>query len=190
MARPRSDEKQLAILNAAINEFAEFGVSAPTARIAKAAGVAEGTLFKYFCTKDELLNQLYLHLKDELRESMMCDFPHSGDVQHRTRFVWVKYLDWGMSHPQKRNVMAKLKMSCQLSESSKREGTQSFAAIGDMFEEGIANGLLRKQPTEFVAGLFAAISEMTMDLIEKNPNESRKYNKLGFEALWNAIVKT
>ncbi|WP_221775451.1 TetR family transcriptional regulator [Sphingobium yanoikuyae] len=30
--------------------------------IAPAAGVAEGTLFVYFRTKDELFNQLHMHL--------------------------------------------------------------------------------------------------------------------------------
>ena len=43
--------------------FAERGIGhAPTSAIAAAAGVAEGTLFTYFKTKDELLNELYREL--------------------------------------------------------------------------------------------------------------------------------
>ena len=63
MARPKSDDKRNAILAAATQVVAEQGVGAPTATIAKVAGVAEGTLFTYFATKDELLNRLYLELK-------------------------------------------------------------------------------------------------------------------------------
>jgi hypothetical protein len=44
MARPRSEDKRNAILNPATQVIAVDGVSAPTARIAKIAGVAEGTL--------------------------------------------------------------------------------------------------------------------------------------------------
>jgi AcrR family transcriptional regulator len=51
MARPRSEDKRNAILEAATEVVAEQGVSAPTARIAKRAGVAEGTLFTYFENK-------------------------------------------------------------------------------------------------------------------------------------------
>jgi AcrR family transcriptional regulator len=41
--------------------IAEDGIDASTAGIAKAAGVAEGSLFRYFPDKDTLLNELYLH---------------------------------------------------------------------------------------------------------------------------------
>jgi hypothetical protein len=40
MARPRSEDKRNAILDAAIQVIAVEGVSAPTAKIAKMAGVA------------------------------------------------------------------------------------------------------------------------------------------------------
>ena len=51
MARPKDPEKHRAILDAAVEEIAETGLGAPTAKIAKRAGIAEGTLFTYFATK-------------------------------------------------------------------------------------------------------------------------------------------
>jgi AcrR family transcriptional regulator len=60
LARPKSDKKRKAILNAAVELFADKGIAhAPTSAISACAGVAEGTLFTYFKTKDELLNELY-----------------------------------------------------------------------------------------------------------------------------------
>lgn len=56
MARPLSEDKHNAILAAAAEAVAALGMSAPTARIAAGAGVAEGTLFTYFPTKDVLFN--------------------------------------------------------------------------------------------------------------------------------------
>jgi AcrR family transcriptional regulator len=60
MARPLSEDKRTAIPEAATEVVALLGVSAPTAKIAKGAGVAEGRLFTYFANKDELLNRLYI----------------------------------------------------------------------------------------------------------------------------------
>jgi AcrR family transcriptional regulator len=78
MARPRSEDKQKAILDAAVEEFAVRGVwSTPTSAISKAAGVAEGTLFTYFATKDVLVNALYRALKLELADAMMGDYPQA-----------------------------------------------------------------------------------------------------------------
>ena len=60
MARPLSEEKRSALLAAAIDAVGSSGVAASTLKIAKDAGVAEGTPFRYFPTKDDLFNQLYL----------------------------------------------------------------------------------------------------------------------------------
>ncbi len=62
MARPKSEDKKQALLEAATAAFAQSGIAASTALIARNAGVAEGTLFRYFATKDDLLNALYLGL--------------------------------------------------------------------------------------------------------------------------------
>ena len=70
-----SEDKRTAILEAATEVVAMLGLSAPTAKIAKGAGVAEGTLFTYFANKDELLNRLYLELKMDLRDAMMTGYP-------------------------------------------------------------------------------------------------------------------
>ena len=75
MARPRSEDKRLAILESAAEVVGEFGLRVPTAKISQLAGVAEGTLFTYFANKDDLLNQLYLALKTELRDSFVADYP-------------------------------------------------------------------------------------------------------------------
>ena len=60
MARLKSEEKRNAILAAATRLFAERGLAAAlTSEISRLAGIAEGTLFTYFGTKDELINSLY-----------------------------------------------------------------------------------------------------------------------------------
>jgi AcrR family transcriptional regulator len=189
MARPRSEDKRLAILSAATQEMAELGLSAPTARIAKSAGVAEGTLFTYFSDKDVLLNHLYLQLKDEIRQAMMTGFPKSGPVKTRLRFIWARYLEWGIANPEKRNVMAKLNMSNRILDHNKALGMKAFADIGTMVQESKAKGLLRDQPTVFVAALFASIADLTLDFMSGSPSEAESHRKIGFDALWNAIAK-
>ncbi len=108
MARPRSENKRNAILAAAAQVIAEHGLAAPTARIARVAGVAEGTLFTYFANKDELLNQLYRELKAELGETMLRGYPKAGTIKTRTRHVWDQFVDWGVANAHKRKAMVQL----------------------------------------------------------------------------------
>jgi AcrR family transcriptional regulator len=63
MARPKSEDKRNAIMDAATRLIVTHGLSAPTATIAQEAGISNGSLFTYFKTKAVLLNQLYLELK-------------------------------------------------------------------------------------------------------------------------------
>ena len=79
MARPLSEEKKQALLTAATHAIAQLGISASTAIIAKKAEVAEGTLFRYFPTKDALFNALYLHLKKSLCSAIMNELVVDSD---------------------------------------------------------------------------------------------------------------
>lgn len=112
MARPKSEDKKQALLEAATQAIAQSGIAASTAVIARNAGVAEGTLFRYFATKDELINTLYLHLKQDLCQSMIMELDRSiTDAKTMTRFIWNSYISWGLnlnwpsakSSPKRRN---------------------------------------------------------------------------------------
>jgi AcrR family transcriptional regulator len=189
MARPRSEDKRNAILAAAIEVIAEQGVAAPTARIARLAGVAEGTLFTYFDTKDDLLNQLYLEIKSELREVMMTRYPKAGSLQTRARHVWQKYVDWGVVQPAKRRALAQLSVSDRVSEHAKHTGMQAFADVNLLVQESIAKGVLRDYPPGFVSAIMSALAETTMDFITRDQAHADRYRSAGFDAFWNAISK-
>ena len=53
MARPKSEDKKQALLEAATVAFAQSGIAASTALIARNAGVAEGTLLYPFGELEE-----------------------------------------------------------------------------------------------------------------------------------------
>src|ERR1700736_4651745 len=120
MAHPLSEDKRTAILEAAAEVVATLGVSAPTAQIAKGAGVAEGTLFTYFANKDELLNRLYLQLKTDLRDAIMADYPSGGSLIDLCRHLWDRYIGWGSAHPLRRKAVRQLAVSDRITEESKK----------------------------------------------------------------------
>lgn len=189
MARPKSEDKRNAILAAAAQVIAEQGLGAPTARIAKVAGVAEGTLFTYFESKDVLLNELYLDIKSALREVMMVAYPKSASIEKRSRYVWQQYVDWGVAFPDKRRAVAQLSVSDRLSEHTRAIGQQAFADIHEMMETSIASGALRDQPPAFVAAIMGSLAETTIEFIERDPAQAERYRDAGFEAFWHAVAK-
>ncbi|HFZ1089078.1 TPA: TetR/AcrR family transcriptional regulator, partial [Klebsiella oxytoca] len=100
MARPKSEDKKQALLEAATAAFAQSGIAASTSAIARSAGVAEGTLFRYFATKDDLLNELYLSIKSGLVQVMVASLkPNESRPKENARNIWNSYIDWGMRKP-------------------------------------------------------------------------------------------
>ena len=188
MARPLSEDKRTAILEAATDVVALLGVSAPTAKIAKGAGVAEGTLFTYFATKDELLNRLYLELKTDLRDAIMAGYPTGGRLIDRGRHFWDRYIGWGSAHPLKRRAMRQLAVSDRITEECKKLVGDAFRQVNDMLHECAAGGAMRHQPPSFVSAILSAIADTTMDFIAREPAHAKRYTKAGFDAFWNAVA--
>jgi AcrR family transcriptional regulator len=189
MARPRSEDKRNAILDAATKVFAEQGINAPTAKIARAAGVAEGTLFTYFDSKDTLLNQLYLDLKADMREAMLTGYPRRASIRERAGHVWRTYVDWGIAHPDGRKVMAQLSVSRCIAPQTRDAGAAPFGDVQGMLREAMAKGVLKELDPAFVGALLTALAETAMDFIVREPERAQEYRSAGFEAFWNAIGK-
>ncbi|NDJ57593.1 TetR/AcrR family transcriptional regulator [Enterobacteriaceae bacterium 4M9] len=188
MARPRSEDKKLALLDAATAAIARAGISASTAQIARGAGVAEGTLFRYFATKDELLNALYLHLKRDLLENMLAGLDGSAPPKEQLRYTWNSYIDWGITRPEANSTIRQLSVSEKITEETQRQVTALFPELDKLCD-------LRVRPTfrsgpyrAFGDSLFLALAETTMTFAARDPARAPEYKETGFETMWRALA--
>ena len=187
MSRPRSEDKRRAILDAALRVFAERGIaSAPTSAISTAAGVAEGSLFTYFKTKDELMNALYVELRMEFSE-ILTDFPHEADARTRLKYIWDEYLELGAAHPERLKVLEQLRASGRL---FKERETPNFALLQVLKATGEAaqGSELRDAPTEYLVLMFRAMAEITVEYLNANPESAGVCGELGFKMVWNGLT--
>ena len=191
MARPKSEDKRNAILDAATRLFAERGLTAaPTSEISKQAGVAEGTLFTYFKTKDDLINALYREIKLELADAMMSDFPRKKNVRTRLQHVWDRYVNWGIANPEQRKVLAQLQVSEVLTKESRDAGSAPFVEFQVMIRDGIEQRVFRNDlPVELISKSLAALVEATIDLTVSNRSKAKQYRDSGFQMFWAGITK-
>jgi AcrR family transcriptional regulator len=192
VARPKSEDKRNAILDAATRLFAERGLTAaPTSEISKQAGVAEGTLFTYFKTKDDLLNALYREIKLELADAMMSDFPRKKNVRTRLRHVWDRYVNWGFANPKQRKVLAQLTVSEVLTKESRDAAGAPFVEFQTMIRDAIEQRVFRNElPVELISKSLVALGEATIDLTVSNPSKGNKYRDSGFQMFWDGITKS
>jgi AcrR family transcriptional regulator len=191
MARPKSEDKRNAILEAATRLFAERGLTAaPTSEISKHAGVAEGTLFTYFKTKDDLINALYREIKLELADAMMSDFPRKKNVGTRLRHVWDRYANWGIANPKQRKVLAQLMVSEVLTKEFRDAGSAPFVEFQTMIRDAIEQRVFRNDVSvELISKSLTVLVEATIDLTVSNPSKAKTYRDSGFLMFWAGITK-
>ena len=188
MARPLSEAKRDAILASAIELVAAQGIGAPTAGIARDAGLAEGTLFTYFASKDELLNLLYLELKADLATATLKTYPSEGSARDRFEHVWDGFVDWGFDHPAKRKAIRQLAVSDRITEESRRQGSIAFSEISALLEKSRVERVLKEHPQAFIGAVLEALTDATLELIAREPAKREHYKQAGFDVLWHGIA--
>src|SRR5271156_427894 len=189
MARPKSEDKRNAILSAATQVFAERGLSAATSAISSAAGVAEGTLFTYFKTKDELVNALYRAIKLELADAMMSDFPRRASIRNRLLHVWNRYLTWGVRNPKQQRALQQMTVWGGLTEESRRAGVAPFLEIETMARDAVEQHVFLDRPLDFIAATVSALADTTMEFMRRDPRQAEMHRSNGFETLWAGITR-
>lgn len=187
MARPLSEDRRQAILTAATELVARQGLAAPTAEIAKQAGVPHGSVFTYFDTKAALLNALYLDLKTEISDAILAEMPAGDDLRASLRHLWVTWTHWGAANPSKRRAVAQLTVSDEITDLSRRAAEAAAEPALELIQRVSAAGALRETPPRYAAALVETMAATTMDFMIRDPAEAELLCEAGFEALWQAL---
>ncbi len=194
-------DKRKQIIDAAIRLFYRDGFwNTSTASVAREAGIASGTLFNYFATKSELIDQVYVALKEDLAATLVADFPAEADVKQQARTLWSRYFRWHLDRPTEHALMKQLRISELVSSDVVARQNESFAFALDVFQRGIDDGTLANLPMEFLAAfteasLEAAIAHArqawssTHNVAGSEPGNADVIEDMAFTVYWRAISR-
>lgn len=189
MKRELSD-KRAAILQAALHLFTEHGFhGTPTSKIAEEAGVATGTLFHYFKTKEELINQLYLEIKEEAGLEIRMGVTEEQTFRAKIQRIWINFIAWFLKYPKKMRFFMLFSSSPYISNLTREEATQHFRFVRELLEEGKRQDMLKDIPTELLfdigVGLIQVLGLHFLRYPEKFQDE--QYREMAFNAYWGCI---
>ncbi len=182
MARPK-EHQPATILTAALRLFRSEGVSVSTARIAKAAGVSNGTLFNYFPTKQALIDALYVSIKDDLAESVGVLDDHVP-VESRMRQVWDRWFGWARANRDAHLVMNLLHQSGLASLEAQTIGTEALQGPIAVLDEALEGGILVDLPIDYLGALIQhQLDQAVMSELDDGQAD------VAFGVLWNGITR-
>lgn len=182
-------DKKEAIFNATIKLLTENGFDrTPMSLIAKTAGVAAGTIYLYFKNKEELINQLYLALKERLTEAVVKGYNGNLPIRVAVELLWGNYVNYFLENPTEFRFFEQFSNSPLIHKLTKEEGFRIFHPIIEIFDRAKEEKVIKDIPTEIV---YCQVFQSVSYLIKQHINGSFELNKenlqTAFQASWDAI---
>jgi TetR/AcrR family transcriptional repressor of multidrug resistance operon len=173
------------LLRAAAGIVARDGMeAATTAAIASEAGVAEGTLYRHFESKDDLLIAAYRQMKQEVFVDAATGVDVDAPPPERLKRMWK-----AIYHAYRANRDA-FAFGQRFAESAlaEREGGEAHRAIGrmvaDLRKAGVASGDFKNLPVDLLANLFLA----PVSYLLKSELKGRKWTDAELDVVATAVL--
>jgi TetR/AcrR family fatty acid metabolism transcriptional regulator len=166
----RATTKRERILRAAIDVFAKNGYfNAKVAEIAKAAGVADGTIYLYFDGKEDLLVTIFREHTRNYLQSLERELAHIRRPEERIRTAIRHHLE-ALGRDRNLAIVAQVELRHSLkfmSLLSQQEVADYLNMIRKIVEHGQAEGTFRRNlhPQLVAKSVFGILDEMVTSWI-------------------------
>jgi len=166
----KSNGKYEAILRAAIKTFAGSGFfNSKVADVAREAGVADGTVYLYFKSKEEILHSIFDRSVDEAVAEAKKLIESTADPREKLRQIAMLHLErLGADRDLAVVFQVELRGSTKFMEEFSKAGFAEYLMlIRSTFEEGQQAGVFRPELNAKVVSkiLFGALDEMATNWI-------------------------
>ena len=189
---PQVKDKRTAIMDAALKLFTERGFhGTSTAQISKDAGVATGTLFNYFPTKEDLINNLYFEVKGRLSACIKEGLDSEATFEARMKMLWSNFISCGVNKPEEFHFIGQFSSSPYITKITREEAMKEYEFIRALVEEGFRNGEIGNYSMELAMMILYQSSRAVVSLILDTGHlqDTDEIIEEGFEILWRGLAK-
>ncbi|MBN2556907.1 MAG: TetR/AcrR family transcriptional regulator [Anaerolineales bacterium] len=190
MVRSRNPEKKEAFLRSALKLFVASGVqNTSTAAIAQEAGTAAGTLFLYFHTKKELINELVLLIGREQSDHMKTLLNTQLSVRDTFFTIWDGSIRWLYENRDAYVYLRQVRDSGLIEQETVQESGKYFAYYYDAIQKGFDEGCVKPYPIDMIGGFLYQDIVAVMEMLIAQPKLAAQEDiiQMGFEIFWDGI---
>lgn len=185
-------DKRDLIINAALKLFVDNGFhGTATSKIAYEAGVANGTLFQYFKTKDELVIALYIHLKDELAEYISKNTEESTNIKQTIKTQVLSSLFWALDNSTKFRFIQQFHTSPYIGQVEQDVLNKQIEPHLALIQKAIEDGVIKPMPAGLIYILMTSHIFGLYQFVTSNELSKAKQHEIietTFEMLWDMVT--
>jgi AcrR family transcriptional regulator len=163
------------------------------ADIAKKAGVAAGTIYRYFESKDVLITELHRELTDKINVVLQEGYPSGKPLREKFLYLFREILQYFIKNPVHCRYLEQyfnspygisLRRDRLISESSNQ------GIMMDIFDQGIEKQILKELPKAVLISLaFGPLTSLVREQSLGFINFDENLIKQTAEACWDAIKR-
>jgi AcrR family transcriptional regulator len=162
-------DKRCAIIRATLDLVAEQGFhGAPMAAVAERAGVAAGTIYRYFESKERLIHEIYRYLEERFFAAVMEGYPEKAPVRDRFLHIGSVLVRYCIEAPLEFRFLEQFHNSPYGVEHRREKlfGTNDKDLITELFTEALATGIVKDLPLPVLFALaFGPLLDICRDHI-------------------------
>ncbi len=179
------------VLQAALKMISDGGFHAsPMSELAAQSGVAVGTIYHHFESKEALIHALYLECRERMTAEMMNQLDPKASVAKRFEMIWHNLHAYFMKNPLEFSLLRQYESSPFIQSGSEEDSALFGKSVLDFLRDGIKAGKLRKQKLSVLAALLfnfpAAVASVEM---KEGKKQGKKELQELCEMSWASLKK-
>ncbi len=140
----KSIEKRNALIQATIALVNNNGFhAAPMSKIAKMANVSPATIYLYFESKQDLVNQTYLEVKNAFTTYAFEAYDEEMAVEASFKMIWFRIAEFKFRDCERGLFLAQCDNTPMIDEESRQEGIKNLKPLLDLWKKGKEQGIIK-----------------------------------------------
>ncbi|MCS4304087.1 MULTISPECIES: TetR/AcrR family transcriptional regulator [Chryseobacterium] len=181
--------KRIQILKAGLKLFVIHGLHAVTiAQVAAEAKVGIGTVYRYFKSKEDIVQQIWILQKSEESLYIFKNYKAVGSIRTQFNFLWERVISYFLEHPLEFQFSYQFAASPVLTKDIHEVAMKDFLKFDELFEAGIKEHLFKPLTSRHLRLFtFSTINGWILWAIDEKMTIDREVIDMFIEMSWDAI---
>ncbi|HVI46794.1 MAG TPA: TetR/AcrR family transcriptional regulator [Chitinophaga sp.] len=187
--KPKDDKKSAQIFKAVLRLVVQKGLSGMTmGDISREAGIATGTLYVYFRSKDDLINALFAACRENSVQVSFKGYDPRQPYKPSFRTVWLNILRYRLQNFEEYVFQEQCYHSPFITAATREKALQLSAPFYELIKRGQKEELIKNTDTMLLLSfILGAINELVKQSHYSGVTLTRTKISTTFSLCWDAI---
>lgn len=186
-----TNEKRAKILNTTLLLIVKQGVHAtPMSQIVSESGIATGTIYHHYSSKEEIINELYLKLSEDVGRALDENLSNHLTYQEKFFQIWTNLFNYFCDNETAFHFAEQIGSSTIIQSTTKQKGEAHYLQFIEFFHQGIKQKVLREMDLKLMSDLIYGNVVTAVKLTLRGEIIMTKERLMGvIQSSWDSIVK-